>query len=124
MHLLRLSLICLPGFLLVLIALPAGVTAQTASSAILVAEPPQAAPGDQVTLIGADFQAGERISFWITLPDGKAEEMFSGITADGTFAVEYRLPALPAGRHHVTAYGQSSDLTAIEALVIVPGGHN
>lgn len=90
-------------------------------AATLLVQPASARQLEVVTLIGTGFRAGEVVSLWVTLPDGVVLPLFRGVTADGTFAEDIRLPPLPIGRHYFSAYGQTSGLRAVAAFDLLPG---
>jgi hypothetical protein len=92
-----------------------------AGGATLAVEPASAKQLDIVTLIGDGFEAGELISLWVTLPDGRVLTLFEGYTTDGSFAEDIYLPPLPVGRHYFSAYGNSSGLRAVAAFDLLPG---
>lgn len=89
--------------------------------AVLFADPPTARQLDTITIVGGGFDPGETISLWITLPNGVAQSLFAGRTSDGTFQVDVALPALPVGRHLISAYGQASGQRAVAELELLPG---
>lgn len=89
--------------------------------AALFVDPPQARQLDTVTVVGGGFRPGERVILWLTLPNGVVLDLFSGRTEDGTFAVDVALPALPVGRHAITAYGETSGLRGVATLDLLPG---
>ncbi|NJN18086.1 MAG: hypothetical protein HC822_18370 [Oscillochloris sp.] len=96
--------------------------AAPSGDAVLFVDPPQARQLELVTLVGGGFEPGERVSLWLTLPNGVVVDLFSGRTEDGTFAVDLELPAaLPAGTHIVSAYGQTSGVRATAPLELLPG---
>lgn len=74
-----------------------------------------------VTMVGTGFVPGERVSIWVTLPDGVVLSLFQGITLDGSFTEEIFLPPLPVGRHYFSAYGQTSGQRAVAAFDLLPG---
>jgi hypothetical protein len=92
-----------------------------AGKAQLFVDPKVAHQLDTVSVVGGGFAPGERVSLWITLPNGVVLNLFSGTTADGTFQEQITLPPLPVGTHYISAYGQSSGLRAVAALDLLPG---
>ncbi len=96
-------------------------TAVPSGGTRLIIEPASAKQFDVVTIIGTGFRAGETISLWVTLPNGVVLPLFQGVTSDGTFAEDIRLPPLPVGRHYFSAYGQTSRLRAVVLFNLSPG---
>ncbi|RRR73883.1 MAG: hypothetical protein EI684_08185 [Candidatus Viridilinea halotolerans] len=89
--------------------------------ATLTTIPSSARQLDVITLIGTGFLPGERVSLWITLPDGVVLSLFQGTTVDGSFAEDIFLPPLATGRHYFSAYGQTSGQRAVAAFDLLPG---
>ncbi len=94
------------------------------NDATLIVVPGEAEQLDTVTLIGTGFLPGEKISLWITLPNGVVLSLFSGITQDGTFEEEVTVPPLPIGTHYISAYGHTSGIRAVATLELLPGDGN
>jgi len=92
-----------------------------AGGAVLFVDPATAHQLDTVSIVGGGFEPGERVSLWITLPNGVVLDLTSGFTDDGTFQQDVVLPPLPVGTHYVSAYGQTSGLRAVATLDLLPG---
>lgn len=78
---------------------------------------------DTVDLAATGFQAGEKVSLWVTLPDGSVIGLGEA-SADsaGSVGSSIFLPAaLPVGRHYFTARGLTSGNTAITPFVLQYG---
>ena len=76
---------------------------------------------DTVAVAGAGFTPGEKVSLWITLPNGIVLDLFSGITVDGTFVERIVLPPLSVGTHYISAYGLTSGERAVAPLELLAG---
>lgn len=88
--------------------------------ALLISLPEQVRRGATLLLVGDGFQAGETISFWVTFSDGVVVPIYTGITADGTFAATVGTADWPTGQHRITAFGNTSRERAIATVIVQP----
>lgn len=96
---------------------------ETTAGTRLAFSPATARQLDTVELLASGFAANERVSLWVTLPDGAAVGL-GEIDADsnGLITGSLFLPGeLPVGRHYFTARGNSSGNTAITPFVLQYG---
>lgn len=78
---------------------------------------------DTVALFAEGFSANERVSLWVTLPDGAVVGLGEiDANAGGVIDGSLFLPGeLPVGRHYFTARGNTSGNTAITPFVLQYG---
>ena len=78
---------------------------------------------ESVELYASGFTAGEKVTRWLTRPDGAV--MGLGVeraSANGRIALELKLPGtLPFGQYHVSARGNTSGQKVVAPFTLRPG---
>lgn len=93
----------------------------------LMASPNRTRQLDVVDLDGSGFLPGERVSLWLTQPDGVVQWIGQVRAVHGGFNLSGYLPAvipdhgLPVGVHTFSAYGESSKLLATADVMLFAG---
>jgi hypothetical protein len=86
----------------------------------LAVSPPDGPAGTTFTFAATGFEEGERVSYWLTGPDGRAVDgdwLKAGRVGRVEFAVSMNAD-VPRGQWVMTAYGQSSDRLGMVSFIV------
>ena len=89
----------------------------------LAVEPAAGPPGTTFTFTGEGFRGDERVSWWLTAPDGAGVDGdVLEASATGRVRIELRTAAdAPAGPWTLVAYGAESELLATTPFIVTGG---